>query len=241
MESNQEIIYFGRNNVTDSLKTKEVSKLFIQNDAKVQEIIKLAKSKNIPYVFTDKTALDKMTKNQAHQGVVAIISPAKYLELTELIAKNQDVENPFIIMLDELQDGNNLGAILRVMDAFGVNGVIFNKRRNVQLNGTVAKVSTGAINHVDITRVTNLSNAIKNLKKAGYWIAYLDMDGTINVHDYQFDVPLVLVIGGEDKGVTPNIKKHCDFGMTIPMVGTVNSLNVATATVIACHQRLISR
>ncbi len=241
METNQEIIYFGRNNVEDSIKTKEVSKIYIQNDAKVQSIIQLAKAKNIPYVFTDKLALDKMTKNQTHQGVVAILSPVKYLELEELINKNKAIDNPFILMLDELQDGNNLGAILRVMDAFGVNGVIFNKRRNVQLNGTVAKVSTGAINHVDITRVTNLSNAIKNLKKAGYWVAYLDMDGKVNVHDYKFDTPLVLVIGGEDKGVTANIKKHCDFGMTIPMVGTVNSLNVATATAIACHQRLINR
>ncbi len=240
MEKNQEIIYFGRNNVEDSIKTKEVSKIYIQNDAKVQAIIQLAKAKNIPYVFTDKLALDKMTKNQTHQGVVAILSPVKYLELEELITKNSTIENPFILMLDELQDGNNLGAILRVMDAFGVNGVIFNKRRNVQLNGTVAKVSTGAINHVDITRVTNLTNAIKNLKKAGYWVAYLDMDGKVNVHDYKFDTPLVLVIGGEDKGVTANIKKHCDFGMTIPMVGTVNSLNVATATAIACHQRLIN-
>ncbi len=232
---------FGRNNVEDCLKNKDVSKLYVQNDAKVQNIIDLANNKNIPYVFVDKKVMEKMTKSTNHQGVAAQISPVKYVEIKELIQKNKTVDNPMIIMVDEVQDSNNLGAILRVMDAFGVNGLIFNKRRNVQLTGTVAKISTGAINHVDICRVTNLSNSIKQLKKEGYWAAYLDMDGTTKVQDFKYDMPLVLIIGGEDKGVTPNIKKQCDFGLTIDMVGHVNSLNVATATSIVCHQRLTNR
>ncbi len=232
---------FGRNNVEDCLKNKDVSKLYVQNDAKVQQIIDLANKKNIPYVFVEKKVMDKMTKSTNHQGVAAQISPVKYVELKELIQKNAAVENPMIILVDEVQDSNNLGAILRVMDAFGVNGLIFNKRRNVQLTGTVAKISTGAINHVDICRVTNLVSSIKQLKKEGYWAAFLDMDGTTKVQDFKYDMPLVLVIGGEDKGVTPNIKKQCDFGLTIDMVGHVNSLNVATATSIVCHQRLTNR
>ncbi len=233
--------YFGRNNVEESLKEKDVSKLFIQNDAQVKHIIDLANAKNVPYVFADKKSLDKMTKNANHQGVVVQMSPVEYIELNDLITKNQEVENPMIIMVDELQDSNNLGAILRVIDAFGVNGIIFNKRRNVQLNGTVAKISTGAINHVDVCRVTNLSNSIKSLKKAGYWVGFLDMDGQTKVEDFGYDMPMVLVIGGEDKGVTPAIKKHCDFGLNIEMVGHVNSLNVATATSIVCHARLTKR
>ncbi len=232
---------FGRNNVEDCLKNKDVSKLYVQNDAKIQKIIDLANQKNIPYVFVDKKVMDKMTKSTNHQGVAAQISPVKYVELKELIQKNSEIDNPMIIMVDEVQDSNNLGAILRVMDAFGVNGLIFNKRRNIQLTGTVAKISTGAINHVDICRVTNLASSIKQLKKEGYWAAYLDMDGITKVENFKYDMPLVLVIGGEDKGVTPNIKKQCDFGLTIDMVGHVNSLNVATATSIVCHQRLINR
>lgn len=233
--------FFGRNNVEECLKEKDVSKLYIQNDVKVKGIIDLANSKKVPFVFVDKKSLDKMTKQANHQGVAVQVSPVEYIELKDLVEKNKNVENPMIIMVDELQDSNNLGAILRVLDAFGVNGIIFNKRRNVQLTGTVAKISTGAINHVDICRVTNLSNAIKQLKKDGYWISFLDMDGTTKVQDFAYDMPMVLVIGGEDKGVTPNIKKHCDFGLTIDMVGHVNSLNVATATSIVCHERLAKR
>lgn len=237
----KELIHYGKNEVADCLKTKEVTKLYLQKEAKVREIIDLASKKNVPYVFVDKITLDKMTSRGQHQGVVAVLSPVEYVELNDLIQKNKKVDNPMIIMVDELHDANNLGAILRVMDAFGTNGIIFNKRRNIQLNGSVAKISTGAINHTDITRVTNLKNAIKSLKKNGYWVAYLDMDGETKVQDFKYDMPLVVVIGGEDKGVTANIKKECDFGLSIDMVGTVNSLNVATATSILCYQRLITR
>lgn len=239
-KSTEEIIY-GKNNVLDSIDTREISKIFIQKDAKGKEIVNKLNKTNIPYVYVDKFYLDKMTSRGSHQGVAAIVSPAKYLELNELIEVNKKVENPMIILLDEVQDVNNLGAILRVVDGFGINGLIFNKRRNAQLNSSVAKISTGAINHVDIVRVTNISQTIEKLKKAGYWAAYLDMDGETKVQDFDYQLPLVVVVGGEDKGVTDNIKKHCDFGLTIDMYGSVNSLNVASATTVLCYQKTISK
>jgi 23S rRNA (guanosine2251-2'-O)-methyltransferase len=220
-----EDIVYGKNSVLESINTVEVSKIYLTKECMNNEISTQLSKKNIPFVFVDKFFLNKMTKNAPHQGIAAVVSPTDYMELSELVAKNKSIENPMIIMLDEVQDANNLGAILRVIDAFSVNGVIFNKRRNIQLTGAVAKTSTGAINHVDITRVTNLVSTIKTLKKDGYWVAYLDMD---------------VVVGGEDKGVTENIKKNCDFGITINMTGHVNSLNVAGATTILCYQKSLS-
>ncbi len=235
-ENNEEVIY-GKNNVMDTIKIREISKVFIQKDKKSKEIVDLIATKNIPYVYVEKKYLDQLTQHAAHQGIGAIVSPTNYLELNELINKNKSVENPMVILLDEVQDVNNLGAIIRIVDSFGINGLIFNKRRNAQLNGAVAKISTGAINHIDIVRVTNLSQTIEKMKKLGYWIAYLDMDGKTKVQDFDFDLPLVVVVGGEDKGVTNNIKKHCDFGITIDMFGHVNSLNVASATSVLCYQK----
>lgn len=241
MSKNDEEIVYGKNNVIDCIKNREITKIYLSKDGKHTEVINELKIKNIPFVYTDKYVIDKMTNKGNHQGVCALISPSKYLELTDLIKNNEKKENPMIIMLDEVTDVNNLGAILRVCDAFSVNGVIFNKRRNAQLNGSVAKISTGAINHVDVCRVTNLVQTIEKLKKVGYWIAYLDMDGKTNIENVDFDLPLVVVIGGEDKGVTNNIKKHCDFGITIKMTGHVNSLNVATATAILSYQKSLSK
>ena len=236
MEKNQELVFFGKNNVIEIIKTKEISKIFVLKKYK-GEMRSLVKKKNIPFVVVDKYYLDKLTNNASHQGIVAIAAPVDYVEFDNLIEKNSNVKNPCIVMLDELQDANNLGAILRSVDCFGLNGVIFNKKRNIQLTETVSKISAGAINHVDVCRVTNLSNAIKSLKKKGYWIVYLDMDGEHSLHEVDLDMPIVVVIGGEDKGVTDNIKKNCDFGITIPMYGHLNSLNAAMATSIFAYQK----
>ncbi len=238
---NDDIIY-GINPIVAALKTTTttVSKIFKVKELRNKEIDILIKQKNIPFVFVDKFQLDKMTSRAQHQGIVAMISPVPYIELESLVLKNQQVKNPMILMLDEVQDANNLGAVLRVADAFSVNGVVFNKRRSIQLSGVVAKVSTGAINHVDISRVTNLVNSIKYLKKMGYFIAYLDMDGEQLLETVAFDLPLAIIVGGEDKGITENIKNNCDFGIKINMTGHVNSLNVACATALLCYQRTIS-
>ncbi len=240
MQNGEEVVY-GKNNVMDCIDTREITKIYINKENKNNAIIEKLKKKNIPYVFVDKFFLDKLTNKGSHQGVACVLSPVDYCTLPQLIDKNKEVENPMIILLDEVQDVNNLGAILRVVDAFNINGLIFNKRRNAQLNGSVAKISTGAINHVDTVRVTNLSQTITKLKKEGYWVAYLDMDGETKVQDFDYALPLVVVIGGEDKGVTDNIKKHCDFGITIDMYGTVNSLNVATATSILCFSKRVQK
>lgn len=238
-EESQDNVVYGKNAVMEEIKNKDLTKVYLQKGVKFTKELDALKNTKIPYVYVEKEYLDSLTNGQNHQGIVALSSPVEYLDLRELIEKNKNVENPMILMLDEVQDPGNLGAILRIVDAFNINGVIINKRRNVQVNSTVVKVSTGASNYVDIVRVNNLRQGIKELKKSGYWISYLDMDGNFEANQVDYDVPLVVIIGGEDKGVTESIKKECDYGITIKMDGHVNSLNVASATSILCYQKKI--
>lgn len=236
MSENQEIVY-GKNVVIESINAKVVNKVILENKKEFKDFLVILKENKIPYRFCDKREMDQIAEKNNHQGIIAYVTPNKYTEIDELFAKNKSVKSPMVIMLDEVTDVNNIGAILRNVDGFNVNGLVFNKRRQAQITPTVVKISTGAINYVDVCRVTNLVNTIKQFKKEGYFVAYLDMDGRSNLEDVDFDMPLLVVIGGEDKGVTDNIKKHCDFGINITMYGHVNSLNVASATSILCYQR----
>ncbi|MGL4589461.1 MAG: 23S rRNA (guanosine(2251)-2'-O)-methyltransferase RlmB [Mycoplasmatales bacterium] len=240
--SNEEAVevFYGKNTVEELIRTKTVEKVYLANTERKDKVLQdLIKEKNIPVVYVDRFKLGKLAGTENHQGVVAVASAAEYVSVEEMILKTDISTNPMFIMLDEVQDPHNLGAILRVCDAFQMNGVIFNKRRSVQLNQTVAKVSTGAINHVDVARVTNLKHAIEDFKKAGYWIAYLDMDGKQTTRDFDYNMPLVVIVGGEDKGVTQIMKKYCDFGINIPMKGHVNSLNVSCSVSVLAYEKSI--
>ncbi len=234
-------IYYGFHNVRATLQTTDVTKLYVQKGLKKDDIIGLARAKGVPVTFVDKYKLDKMTENGAHNGLVCVAAPVNYKQVSDIIKKGQTKKNPLVLIFDEVTDVNNLGAILRISDAFGISGVVIGKKRSAQLNASVAKSSTGAINYVDVARVTNIRHAINELKENGYFVAYLDMDGDTKVQDAKFDLPLAVVVGGEDKGITPSIKKYCDFGITIDMYGHVNSLNVSSATSILAHSYAIKQ
>jgi 23S rRNA (guanosine2251-2'-O)-methyltransferase len=164
-----------------------------------------------------------------------------YVSLEEIIRKNQDKENVALVILDGLEDPHNLGAILRTADATGMNGVIIPKNRSVSLNSTVAKVSTGAIEHVDCAQVTNLVNAMNDLKKAGYWIVGLELDGSIDYRKQDYLGKIAVVIGSEGKGISRLVKENCDFKVFIPMVGHVNSLNASVSASILFYEILRNR
>lgn len=236
-----ENLYFGFHNVRAVLQEKAVTKLFVQKGMKKDDIIGLARAKGVPVTFVDKYKLDKMTNNAAHQGFVCEASPVEYKQVSDIINHARDKKNPMVLIFDEVTDVNNLGAILRISDGFGISGVVIGKKRSAQLNASVAKSSTGAINYVDVARVTNIRHGINELKEAGFFVAYLDMDGEQKVQDVKFDIPLAVVVGGEDKGITASIKKYCDFGITIDMYGKVNSLNVSSATSILAHNYAIKQ
>lgn len=224
------IIVYGRNAVTASIESGSAVRLLtlrrLENDA----ISLLAKKKGVHIEIVDEGLLLKMAKNPAHQGFVVVAEAKKTISLPSMIEKTKGKKNSLILMLDGIEDPQNLGAILRSADAFGVDWIIMKSRGEAPLNGTVAKVSTGAIEYVDVSIVPNLSNAIKLLKDAGYWVVASDGSAKQTYDEVNYDCPIVLVIGSEGFGISRLVLQNSDFIIKIPMFGHVNSLNASVAT-----------
>jgi 23S rRNA (guanosine2251-2'-O)-methyltransferase len=229
----------GRHPVLEALKSgREIDKLFVQkgeSEGSIRQIIAIAREKNILIKEVDRIKLDNLSVTHNHQGVIASAALYKYYELDEIleIAKEKN-EEPFIIILDEITDNNNLGSILRTADAAGVHGVVIPKRRAVALTPVVAKTSAGAIEYVPVAKVTNLNQTIEYLKKKGLWIVGAEMAGEVY---YQKDLtgPIALVIGSEGEGIGRLIKENCDFLVKIPMSGKISSLNAGVSTGIIAY------
>ncbi|MDR3240659.1 MAG: 23S rRNA (guanosine(2251)-2'-O)-methyltransferase RlmB [Lactobacillaceae bacterium] len=244
-EDEQVEFVYGHHASVETLKGEtEINKVWLQTgvgEQMRQEIIALAKKRGLVIQDVPKSKLDELVNEQNHQGVVLSISAYKYATIDELFAKAAEKEEaPFFLILDSIEDPHNLGSILRTADAAGVHGVIIPKRRAVQLTATVAKTSTGAIEHVPVARVTNLVQTVENLKERGLWIFGTDMDGK----DYrQWDAqgPTALIIGNEGKGIAPLLKKSVDEMLTIPMIGHVQSLNASVAASLLIYGAFNSR
>ena len=181
----------------------------------------------------DKQALSLILPNN-NQGIGALIDDYKYKSLDQVVKK--DKENKVFVILDSLEDPHNLGAILRSSDAFGVDAIIIAKNRSVKLNATVAKVSTGAIEYVDVVEVTNLTNTIKSLKDQGFWVVGTDANTDQTIHNINVDTHLCIVIGSEGKGISRLVKENCDYVVKIPMSGHVNSLNASVSAALVLYE-----
>lgn len=235
----------GRNAVMEALKgSRSVNKLMIANgstEGSIKEIIAVAKDKGVNIQYWDRSKLDSIARGIRHQGVLAQVAPVQYAELDDIlqVAKDRN-EPPFIVLLDELEDPHNLGAILRTADAAGVHGVLIPKHRSCPLSATVAKTSAGAVEHVPVARVGNLVQTIKKLKQEGLWVAAADMDGK-DYYDTDLTGPLLLIIGSEGQGVGRLVKEQCDFVVRIPMVGKINSLNASVAGSILMYEAMKQR
>lgn len=235
----------GRNAVMEALKgSRSVNKLMIANgstEGSIKEIIAVAKEKGVNIQYWDRSKLDSIARGIRHQGVLAQVAPVHYAELEDIlqVAKDRN-EPPFIVLLDELEDPHNLGAILRTADAAGVHGVLIPKHRSCPLSATVAKTSAGAVEHVPVARVGNLVQTIKKLKQEGLWVAAADMDGK-DYYDTDLTGPLLLIIGSEGQGVGRLVKEQCDFVVRIPMVGKINSLNASVAGSILMYEAMKQR
>jgi len=230
----------GRNAVLEVLNTdKEVDKLYVQTGEKkgsITKIISIAKSKRIVIAEVSKQKLDEMSESRNHQGVIALISEYNYCEVDEILSlAKQRNETPLIMILDELKDPYNFGAIIRSAAAAGVHGIIIPKRRSVMVTSAVAKVAVGALEHVKISKVTNLSKTIGDLKAKGIWIASTDMKGA-SIYKTDFDLPLAIVIGSEESGVGSAIKKNSDFMLSIPMKNEIESLNASVAASLIMYE-----
>ena len=222
----------GRNNVIEILKidSLKINKAIFQENFNEENIINLIKKRNIPIKYECKIKLDSIAKNN-HQGVILIVEDYLYSSVEEII---QNKEKCTILILDHIEDPHNFGAIIRTVEASGIDGIIIPINRTVSVNETVMKTSVGTLYNVKIARVNNLTNTIKKLKKEGFWIYGADMNG----RDYQkIDYPLktVLIIGNEGKGLSRIVREETDEIISIPMYGKVNSLNASVATGVLAY------
>ncbi|GFN36567.1 23S rRNA (guanosine(2251)-2'-O)-methyltransferase RlmB [Tepidimicrobium xylanilyticum] len=231
----------GRNPVLEILKSdKEIEKILIlKGDLKgsISKIVSIAKDRNIPIQQVDKNKLDNLAKGGSHQGVAALTSSYTYSSIEDILSKAEKLkESPFVVLLDGIEDPHNLGAIIRTAECAGVHGVIIPKRRAAQVTVTVYKSSAGAVEHMLVAKVSNLSNTIDILKEKGLWVYGADVDGENYYFDMNFEGPIALVIGSEGKGLSRLVKEKCDFLVKIPMFGNVSSLNASNAASILIYE-----
>ena len=231
--SNPDIL-IGRNAVTEALKAgRGINRLFIAegvNDITIKNLISMARERGIILDRVSKSKLNNIANYSGHQGIIAYVAPVAYTDIDDIIAKvKEKKEDPFLVLLDGVEDPHNLGALLRSADAAGVHGILLPKRNNVPLNSTVAKVSAGAIEYVPVAKIGNVSQTIQKLKREGFWIVGTDCNGEKNYYEADLTGGLVLVIGSEGYGMGRLTAELCDFIVKIPMQGQINSLNASVA------------
>lgn len=235
-ESVSENIVIGRNPIRELLHSgRAIDKIFVQRGEREGSVIPLvaeAKSLGIVVVEVEKQKLDSLSGGASHQGIVAFAAEKEYCEISDILnLARERGEKPFVVVADEINDPHNLGAIIRSADCLGAHGIIIPKRRSVGLTSTVSKASAGALENMLIAKAVNIPAAIDELKEAGLWIYAADMDGA-PYYEHKFDAPTAIVLGSEGNGISRLVKEKCDFVISIPQYGSVNSLNVSNAAAI---------
>ena len=230
----------GRNAVLEAFRSgKCVDKLFILDgcqDGPVRTIAREARKTDTIINYVSKERLDQLSETRAHQGVIAQVAAYEYSTVEEILARAEEKgEPPFLILLDNVEDPHNLGAIIRTANLAGAHGVIIPKRRAVGLTSTVAKTSAGAINYTPVAKVTNIVRTIEQLKEKGIWFVCADMGGEI-MYDLDLTGPMGLVIGNEGEGVSRLVREACDFTASIPMKGDIDSLNASVAAGVLAYE-----
>lgn len=235
----------GRNAVREALRSgRTIQRLFITNDkvqGSLQEIIGLAKDKGIELRRVDDKQLSKYADGVVHQGVVALAAPVKFADLGEVLATWPADKAPLLILLDGIEDPHNMGAIIRTAECCGATAVLIPKRHTAPINATVAKTSAGAVESIPLVQVGNVAQTIEELKKQGFWVLGAHMEGQQTLYQADLTSPLVLVIGNEGKGLSRLTKERCDFLVTIPMYGRLNSLNASVAAAILMYEAVRQR
>ena len=237
----------GINPVMEALRSgRPIQRLLIaeqrKSDRDIAEIIRLAKRGGIEIRMATRDALNREAPNTVHQGVVASAAARGYATLDDVLQiPSQLGQTPLFLILDGVEDPRNLGAILRTADAAGVHGVIIPERRAAGLTETVGKAAAGALEYVPVVKVVNIVNTIEDLKKAGIWIAAAEAGGNMQYWDADFVRPTALVLGGEDKGVRRLVREHCDYTLSLPLMGQISSLNVSVAAGVLLYEVLRQR
>ena len=236
----ESLVIYGRNAVLEAFRSgKTIDRLYVQEgvaDGTLQSILRTAKKTDTVINFVNKGRLNKYAEGDKHQGVVAMAAAYNYAEVEDILnAANEKGEPPFIIILDDIEDPHNLGAIIRTANQAGAHGVIIPKRHAVGLTATVARTSAGAINYTPVAKVTNISRTIEELKEKGIWFACADMSGEL-MYNCNLTGAIGLVIGSEGSGVSRLVKEKCDFVVKIPMFGQTDSLNASVATGVLSYE-----
>lgn len=229
----EELTIEGRNAVLEAFRSgKTIDKLFVLDgchDGPVKTITREARKHDTIINYVSRERLDQLSETKKHQGVIAYMAAYEYAEVEDILKAAEDKgEQPFLILLDNIEDPHNLGAIIRTANLAGAHGVIIPKRRAVGLTAAVAKTSAGAINYTPVAKVTNLAKTIQELKGRGIWFVCADMNGTA-MYELDLKGPIGLVIGGEGEGVGRLVKEQCDYTAAIPMTGDIDSLNASVA------------
>ena len=236
----EEFTLEGRNAVIEAYRAgKTIDKLFVLEDCKegsMNTVLREAKKHDTVINYVKKERLDQMSETGKHQGVIGYLAAYEYATVDEILDKAREKgESPFVILLDDIEDPHNLGAIIRTANLAGAHGVIIPKHRASGLTATVAKTSAGALNYTPVAKVTNISKTIEELKKEGMWFVCADMGGT-TMYDLDLKGTIGLVIGNEGKGVSRLVKEKCDFVASIPMFGDIDSLNASVATGVLAYE-----
>jgi len=223
-------LIYGRLPVLNCLEVSRVKSVFLLNNFSDKAILSAISQRGLTPKYLDLDSLNALVHNGNHQGVVVETFPHEYSSLDEILASARGKKQPLILILDEIEDPQNFGAILRSADAFGVDGVIIKSKNQVPLNWTVAKVSTGAIEYVKVAQVSNLNNVLRTLKDEGFWIYAADGSGNSDYNKMDYRGSVALIVGSEGRGISQLVMKNSDFIVKIPMSGHVNSLNVSVST-----------
>ncbi len=231
----------GRNAVLELLKTdKNIEKIMLEKDPQgsLKSIFAEARKRGVRIQFVDRRTLDKQSEEKRHQGVIAFTSDFTYSSLEDIISNR--AENGFVILCDGIEDVHNLGSIIRVAECAGADGVVIPSNNSASVTEAVVRISAGAANHIRVAKVNSINRAIDELKKNNYWLYALEADGT-NIYDADLTGNIAIVVGGEDSGVKRLTREKCDFTLSIPLKGKVNSLNASVALGIAAYEAVRKR
>ncbi len=233
---------YGINPVYEALRSSiKATKLLIARGRRRKElegILEIAARRGLEPIEVDRSRLDQLVQSAPHQGVILRVGPFPYRELEDVLKGEGD---PLVLVLDGVEDPRNLGAIIRTAEACGVWGVLIPKRRAAEVTATVAKASAGAVFHVPVAKVTNVREALRRIKTAGLWVVGAEADAPRSVFEEDLTSPLAVVIGGEGKGIRPVVRRECDFLVSIPMRGMVNSLNASVAAAVILYEVIRQR
>ena len=231
----------GRNSVLELLESgKDINKIFVtkgERHGSINKIIAKARERKAIVVEKDKKQMNEIAQTENYQGVIALVPPFEYCEIEDILEEaKRKKEDPFVLILDSIEDPHNLGSIIRTAETAGVHGIIIPKRRAASVNSTVNKVSAGAVEYMKIARVTNITDAINKLKEEGLWICGTDINTETYYYQQDLKGPIGVVIGNEGNGIGEKVKKNCDFLVKIPMKGKVTSLNASVSAGIIVYE-----